>query len=114
MASKMTANVYRQNKWRQVWKDDLFLFLLPMYKIRYFFVAISQTVETNVSGRHLNFLLGTIHLRRCQIFNVYDPYPLCRQFFTTIRKKFDQFLTSTPLQIANILNGWSLSVTTGL
>ena len=85
MASKMTANVYRQNKWRQVWKDDLFLFLLPMYKIRYFFVAISQTVETNVSGRHLNFLLGTIHLRRCQIFNVYDPYPLCRQFFTTIR-----------------------------
>ena len=29
------------------------------YKIRYFFFAISQTVKTNVSGKHLNFLLQT-------------------------------------------------------
>ena len=52
--------------------------------------------------------LGTIHLSRRQILQVFDPSsPSRRQSFTTIRRKFDQFLTP-PLKNADVLNGCPL------
>ena len=55
----------------------------------------------------LQFALGTIHLRRRQIFTIFDPYPSpIGSFLLLSVSKFGQFLTPPP---ANILNGWSHS-----
>ena len=51
--------------------------------------------------------LGTIHLRRRQIFTSFDPYPLRRQFFTTICRQIWQVLDPFSLQNADVLDGWS-------
>ena len=39
---------------------------------------------------------GTIHLRRRQIFKIFDPYPLRRQIFTTICRQFWPIFDPSP------------------
>ena len=53
-------------------------------------------------------MYGTIHLRRRQIFTIFDPYPLRRQFFTSIHRQIWQIFDPFPLKNADVLNGWSL------
>ena len=60
MALKMTTNVYSQNKWRQVWKDDLFLFLLS-------FSNIKLTIP---------FYSLTIWVDKCQIYKEAFEFPV--------------------------------------
>ena len=39
----------------------------------------------------------------------FDPYPpTCLQFFTTIRRQIWQIFDPSPLNTADVLNGWSL------
>ena len=53
--------------------------------------------------------LGTIHLRRWQIFTILDPYPLPFGSFLLLSVgKFGKFLTPPPKN-ANVLNQWSLT-----
>ena len=52
--------------------------------------------------------LGTIHLRCRQIFTFFDPYPLRRQSFTTIRWQICPIFDPSLLKNADVLNGWSL------
>ena len=52
--------------------------------------------------------LGTIHLRRRQIFTLFWPLPpYHRQFFTTIRRQIWQIFDPSPLKNTEILNAWS-------
>ena len=53
------------------------------------------------------FNLGTIHLRHRQIFMIFDPYP-------PPVSKFDQLATPSPIENADVLNGWSLMLKIGL
>ena len=51
---------------------------------------------------------GTIHLRRRQISQIFDPYPpTVGSFLVLSVGKFVQFLTPPPLWHADVLNGWS-------
>ena len=52
----------------------------------------------------VSFALGTIHLRSWQIFTIFDPYPLRRQFFTTIHKQIWQIFDPSPLKNADVLS----------
>ena len=57
----------------------------------------------------MNVPFGTIHLRRRQFFTIFDPLPPCVGSLLLLSiDKFDQFLTLSPLQIADVVNGWSL------
>ena len=48
--------------------------------------------------------LGTIHLRRRQIFTIFNPYPPPSAVFLLLSvSKFDQFLTLPPLRNADVL-----------
>ena len=74
-----------------------------------------------VSAHNRNFVFGTIHLRRRQIFTIFDPYLptigipakcLWRGFL--IHMYCDLLTIGTwgqpsPLRHADVLNGWSLS-----
>ena len=65
----------------------------------------------------LQFALGTIHLRRRQIFTIFDPYPSpIGSFLLLSVSKFGQFLTPPPPtpKNADVLNGWSLTVCTAV
>ena len=42
------------------------------------------------------FVKETIHLRPRQIFTIFDPYPLRRHFFTTIRRQIWQIIDPPP------------------
>jgi hypothetical protein len=56
-------------------------------------------------------ILGTIHLRRRQIFTIFYPYPTpSAVFYYYPSANLTNFLPlpPPPLQIADILNGWSL------
>ena len=76
--------------------------------------------ELMISRGGLPFILGTIHLRRRQIFTIFDPYPptigipakcLWRGFLILM---YCDLLTigtwghPSPLRHADVLNGWSL------
>ena len=53
---------------------------------------------------------GTIHLRRWQIFMIFYPYPPpVGSFFTTIRQQIGTIFDPSPLEYADVLNGWSPS-----
>jgi hypothetical protein len=53
-------------------------------------------------------LFGTIHLRRRQFFTLFWPLPpYRRQFFSTIRRQIWQIFDPSPLEHADVLNGWS-------
>ena len=58
----------------------------------------------------VHIVLGTIHLRRRQIFTIFDPYPPpVGSFFTTIhRQLLPIFDPCTALTNAEVLDGWSL------
>ena len=54
-------------------------------------------------------IIGTIHLRRRQLFTNFWPLPpYRRQFFTTIHRQIWQIFDPSPLSNANVLNGCSL------
>ena len=53
---------------------------------------------------------GTIHLRRQQIFMIFDPYPPpVGSFLLVSISKLGHFLTPFPLKNADVLNGWAQS-----
>ena len=55
-------------------------------------------------------ILGTIHLRRRQIFYTFLTLtPLPSAVFCTIRRQIWQLFDPSPLEHADVLNGWSLS-----
>jgi hypothetical protein len=55
--------------------------------------------------------LGTIHLRRWQIFTNFRPLPpTVGSFYVLSVGKFGKFLTPPPLRHADVLNGWSLRI----
>ena len=61
--------------------------------------------------RFKTLMLGTIHLRRRQIFTIFDPYPpTVGSFLVLSVGKFGKFLTPPPLRHADVLNGWSLTL----
>ena len=56
--------------------------------------------------------IGTIHLRRRQIFTIFDPYPLLRGFLILMYCDLRTIGTlgyPSPLRHADVLNEWSLT-----
>ena len=67
-------------------------------------------LRSTLNANCKDFALGTIHLRRWQIFTLFDPYPpYGRQFFSTNRRQIWQIFDPSPLEHADVLNGWSLN-----
>ena len=67
------------------------------------------SVEGRSELTNLKNELETIHLRRRQIYTIYDPYrPPSAVIFTTIRRHIWPIFDPSPLKDADVLNGWSL------
>ena len=58
--------------------------------------------------------LGTMHLRRRQIFTIFYPYPPPSALFLLlfIRRQIRPIFDPSPLRNTDVLNGWSPSIST--
>ena len=54
--------------------------------------------------------LGTVHLRRRQMFTIFEPYPrskICQICWWIVVKNVGKFLTPLPLKNVDVINGCS-------
>ena len=82
-------------------------YVYPSLKLRF------SEKASKIWRNHPPFLtLGTVHLRRRQIFTIFYPYPppVGRFFYyvLTIRRQIWPIFDPSPPKNADVLNGWSL------
>ena len=95
--SRLEILVYLYNEFKLVVRLELKISLSPD-------LPLMAQPYSNFRSRY-----RTIHLRRWQIFKIFDPYPLpVGSFLLLSVGKFDKFLTPPALKNADVLNGWFL------